>query len=258
MLPLLLAGFVVAIDPGHGGAFPHEGAHGPRRPGARRLYEKDVTLAIAKELARLVAQEGGTAVLTRDGDENVRLKDRPARANERRADLLISIHCNSMSTTGDRRSTRGVETYLLSPDPTDAEARILAERENTEAALLAKASADPVQAILEDLEVSQAHADSAQLAAAIQRRLVRATRSPNRGVRQAPFIVLAGARMPAALVEVGFISHPREGRLLGKASYQHVVARAIADGIADFRKDVELRRDGARASVAKAAGAPAQ
>ncbi len=248
-------GFVVAIDPGHGGPFPHEGAHGPRR-----LYEKNVTLAIARELAHIIEGDlGGRAVLTRAGDVDVALAERPAIANAQNADFLISIHCNSMPTTSDRRSTRGIETYSLSPDPTDAQARVLADRENADPAQPAATKRDPVQAILEDLAVNQAHVDSTALAAALQRRLIRATHAPSRGVRQAPFIVLAGARMPAALVEVGFISHPAEGRRLAQPHYQRLLAQAIADGIADFRKEAAEQREahGPAAPTAAARGAAA-
>src|SRR2546427_229216 len=105
----------------------------------------------------------------------------------------------------------------------------------------AKAS-DAVTGILNDLALGQARNDSAALALIVQQHIVRGTRAPSRGVRQAPFLVLSGTRMPSALVEIGFISHPREGHMLGGKTYQGKVARALADGVRDFADKVLARR----------------
>ncbi|MFL5394393.1 MAG: N-acetylmuramoyl-L-alanine amidase, partial [Myxococcales bacterium] len=115
----------VVLDPGHGGAFPHDGAHG--RGG---LVEKDIALSVARKLKTILERSGALVVLTRDADLDVPLAQRAQIANEANGDLFLSIHCNSMETSRDRRVTRGVETYSLSPDPTDAEARLLADLEN--------------------------------------------------------------------------------------------------------------------------------
>ena len=96
--------------------------------------------------------------------------------------------------------------------------------------------------ILNDLALGQARNDSAALAQIVQQHMVRGTRAPSRGVRQAPFLVLSGTRMPSALVEIGFISHPREGRMLGGATYQRKVASALAEGVRDFADKVLARR----------------
>jgi N-acetylmuramoyl-L-alanine amidase len=148
-----------------------------------------------------------------------------------------------METREDRKVTRGVETYFLSPDPTDAEARMLAQLENggPDAVPLPKAN-DPVAGILNDLALGQARNDSAALAQIVQRSIVRGTRAPSRGVRQAPFLVLSGTRMPSALVEIGFISHPKEGRLLGGDRYQARVAQALAEAVREFAEKVLVRR----------------
>jgi N-acetylmuramoyl-L-alanine amidase len=229
---------VVVLDPGHGGAWPHDGAHG-----RRGLHEKAIALQVAKKTKELLEQQGATVILTRDADEDVPLADRVRIANESSADVFVSIHCNAMEKREDRKVTRGVETYFLSPDPTDAEARMLAQLENggPEAVPLPKAT-DAVTGILNDLALGQARNDSAALAQIVQQHMVRGTRSPSRGVRQAPFLVLSGTRMPSALVEIGFISHPREGRMLGGDKYQRVVARALADGIRDFADRILARR----------------
>jgi hypothetical protein len=103
-------------------------------------------------------------------------------------------------------------------------------------------SDDPVNGILADLTLGQARSDSAALAELVHRHLTRATGAQSRGVRQAPFVVLAGTRMPSALVEIGFISHPQEGRLLASDRYQQRVAAGLAAAVRDFADHVLLRR----------------
>jgi N-acetylmuramoyl-L-alanine amidase len=229
---------VVVLDPGHGGRWPHDGAHG-----GRGLHEKAIALQVAQKTKESLEAQGATVILTRDVDEDIPLADRVRIANEAGADVFLSIHCNAMETREHRKVTRGVETYFLSPDPTDAEARMLAQLENggPEAVPLPKAS-DPVAGILNDLALGQARSDSAALAQIVQQHIVKGTKSPSRGVRQAPFLVLSGTRMPSVLVEIGFISHPREGRLLSRDKYQRRVAQALANGVRDFADKVLARR----------------
>ena len=240
-LPALAAqqgSLVVVLDPGHGGRYPHDGAHG-----RKGLVEKNVALAVSNKTKELLEAAGATVVLTREGDVDVPLSERVRIANEAGADVFVSIHCNAMEKHEDRKVTRGVETYFLSPDPTDAEAKMLAQLENggPEAVPLPKAN-DAVMGILNDLALGQARNDSAALAQIVQQHMVRGTRAPSRGVRQAPFLVLSGTRMPSALVEIGFISHPREGRMLGGDKYQRKVASALAEGVRDFADKVLARR----------------
>lgn len=242
---------VVVIDAGHGGLPPHEGARGPRG-----MREKTVVLAVARKLKAALDAEGATAILTREEDVDMPLAARAMLANEADADLFLSIHCNSMATADDRRTTQGVETYFLSPDPTDAEAKLLAEMENGgPESLPTPRGADPVSGLLAALVVGQARNDSAQLAQLVQRALVRSLGAQGRGVRQAPFLVLSALKMPAALVEIGFISHPSEGRRLGKEKYQEQVAAALAAAVREFADQVLSRRltaGSAQTEVAKA------
>jgi N-acetylmuramoyl-L-alanine amidase len=229
---------VVAIDPGHGGPTPHEGAHG--RGG---LVEKEVALAVSQRLKALLEQAGATVVLTREADAEVPLARRAQIANESDADLFLSVHCNSMATPASRKKTQGVETYFLSPDPTDADAKLLAEIENGGlSAAPAQKSGDAVSGILADLALTQARNDSAALAHLVQQRMVRDAGAPDRGVRQAPFAVLSGTKMPSALVEIGFISHPVEGRLLGRDKHQQRIAQALAAAVQDYAEKVLARR----------------
>jgi N-acetylmuramoyl-L-alanine amidase len=224
--------FVAVVDPGHGGE--KDGAVGPG--GVR---EKALTLQIARRVAARLKKQGARVVLTRTGDVSVPLAQRAALANAERADLFISIHLNAMPGTARERA-RGVETYFLSADASDASATAVAARENADR-LAGEAVIDPndpVSGILQDLADTDALRESSRLAYTLHERLVGLLHAEDRGVKQAPFYVLAGARMPAVLLEVGFVSHADESRRLASAGYQEQVAQAIADGIAAWRREV--------------------
>lgn len=233
--------FTVAIDPGHGGL--HDGAISPS--GSK---EKDVALSVAKELRTLLESERDVrVVLTREGDDDIALHERTRIANDAKADLLVSIHCNSMPTKSARKKAQGVETYFLSADATDDDAHALAARENADLAVeQGPAMLDPISLILQDLSRSQAHADASLLAEKVHRAIVKGLAAKDRGVRQAPFLVLVGAEMPAVLVEIGFISHPVEGRRLTRLAHQQEVAATLRDAVRDFRRNVYALRDGGR------------
>lgn len=224
------APLVVVVDPGHGGE--KDGAVAPT--GAK---EKDLALAIARKLAARLRAGGAEVLLTRDGDASVDLAHRPALANAREADLFVSIHLNSMPGRA-RATTRGIETYFLSADASDASAHAVAARENADK--LAGGApfdpADPVGGILADLQDEAALAGSSRLAYAIHQRVIARSGEPDRGVKQAPFYVLAGARMPAVLLELGFVSQPAEARRLADPAYQELLAQAVAEGIASWRR----------------------
>ena len=223
---------VVVIDPGHGG--DKDGAIGPGG-----LKEKEVALAIALRLERLLAAAGHQAILTRRDDTGVELADRVALANERGADLFVSIHANSMPTAEARARTHGIETYFLSADATDEAALAVARAENADDARSAGPKAEgALGMILADLARSEAHANSSQLAYALHGSLVERAGGRDRGVRQAPFAVLEGAAMPAVLLEVGYISHGAEAQRLADPVEQAKIAGAVAAGIERFRTEV--------------------
>jgi N-acetylmuramoyl-L-alanine amidase len=229
--------FVVVIDPGHGGE--QEGAISPAGE-----KEKDLALAIARRIGARLRKQGAKVVLTRTGDISVPLANRAAIATAIRADVFVSVHLNSMPTAEQRRHHAGVETYFLSAGATDASAKAVAARENADrlAGEPEIDPADPVAAILSDLEDQDALAGSSRLAYAVHDRLVGALGAEDRGVKQAPFYVLAGARMPAVLLEVGFISHAAEAALLRTAQYQERIAAAVAAGVAAFRQETRASR----------------
>lgn len=226
----------VVIDPGHGG-----GEVGAKGPGG--ALEKDVTLAIARKLRGMIANQLGFQVfLTRDKDEEMSLDERTAIANNFKADLFISIHANASRSQG----ARGSEVYFLTYQSTDAEIRRLAQAEGGIAE--GPANVEPgsdLALILWDMAQAQYLEESSALASRVQEELAEVTESTGRGVKQAPFRVLVGAGMPAILVEVAFISHPEEEKLLTSEAYQTKVAAAVMRGVARFAE--RFRADGRRA-----------
>jgi N-acetylmuramoyl-L-alanine amidase len=229
--------FVVVVDPGHGG--DQDGAVSPDG-----LKEKDVTLEIAQRVGAALRKRGVRVVLTRAGDLSVPLANRPAIANAIQADLFLSIHCNSMATAEARAVMTGVETYFLSAGASDSHASAVAARENADrlAGEDPLDPADPVAAILSDLSDADSLAAASRFAAAVQARLVAALGAEDRGVKQAPFYVLAGARVPAVLMEVGFISHAQESKKLVTRGYQEKVADAIAEAVVGYRGEARRVR----------------
>jgi len=224
--------FTVVVDPGHGG--DQEGARSPRGE-----KEKDLALAIARRIAQRIKKMGGKAILTRTGDIAVPLANRAAIATALRADLFLSVHLNSMPSAEQRRHSQGIETYFLSADASDTHASAVAARENADR-LAGEPGADPddpVAGILDDLQDAASLQGSSRLAYALHEKLVARLGAEDRGVKQAPFYVLAGARMPAVLLEVGFISHVDEARRLRSREYQEQVAEAVAEGIRTFRAE---------------------
>ena len=218
---------LIVLDPGHGGK--DSGAVGPTG-----LKEKDITLAIAKEIQKdLVRNMDVVVVLTRDSDKYLTLTERTDFANGLGADLFISLHINASRVS----RPDGVETYFLSYDATDDDARRLAAFENGEGILSEVKNenfSDDLESILWDLTQTATHHESSTLAESIQNSLARMWKGEKRGVKQAHFKVLVGATMPAVLVEMGFISNPGEEDLLKDPHTHRRLAYAVTNGVIDF------------------------
>jgi N-acetylmuramoyl-L-alanine amidase len=220
----------VVIDAGHGGKDP--GAIGPTG-----LREKDVVLRIAKKVAsRLKKDLGCQVVLTRKKDRFLPLTQRTAIANARKADIFVSIHANA----APNRRASGVETYFLN-FALDEEAMRVAAREN---ATSTKRIGD-LKNILSDIMKNTKVDESSRLANYIQKEVVRNLRKrysnvKSKGVKQAPFFVLIGARMPSVLVEVSFISNRKEEKRLKSNRYLDRVAEGIVNGIKSYISDTKL------------------
>lgn len=239
---------VIVIDPGHGG--DDSGAIGPGG-----TEEKKITLGVAKLLLSAIrARLGCKVLLTRMDDAFLPLRDRTAFANASGADIFISVHANAARS----KDAVGLETFFLSFEATDDDARRLAAMENNAAKGVAQGSgaefSSDLEEILSDLTQSLSHHESSGLAESVQASMVNALGEQDRGVKQAPFIVLIGASMPAVLVEVGFISNASDEKRLSSPKEQGRIAEAIADGVVKFKKTlakeyefIGLRQDGQKA-----------
>ncbi|AKU90577.1 N-acetylmuramoyl-L-alanine amidase [Vulgatibacter incomptus] len=215
----------VVIDAGHGGkdtgAIARDGTH-----------EKDLTLAIAKKLKTHLSTLGLEVLLTRDRDVFLSLEERTRFANDKHADLFISIHVNAAAN----KKATGIETYTLNLN-SDRYAMRLAAREN---ATSSRRIGD-LELILADLATKANTDDSVRLARLSQDRMTSRLRNKygastirDLGVKQALFFVLVGAKMPAILVETGFLSNPDEAKRLRSDAYQEELARSLADGVRRF------------------------
>ena len=219
---------IIAIDAGHGGEDP--GAIG--KNGTR---EKDVVLAIARELAAKINSEPGMkAVLTRSGDYFVPLRDRMRRARAQQADLFVSIHADSIRD----RSIDGSSVYILSQrGATDEASRWLAERENA-SDLIGGVSLDDKDDVLASvlLDLSQsASLNASQVAAErVLRQLTQAGEVRKHEVQQARFMVLKSPDVPSMLVETAYISNPQEEQRLRTQAQQARLAAAIQRGVHDY------------------------
>jgi len=221
----------VMVDAGHGG----------RDSGARGvggLYEKNVTLEVAKLLGKHLEKMGFEVLYTRTTDKYVPLEMRTAMANARKADLFVSVHCNAHGSP----DSSGMETYSLNLASTPGEVRVAA-REN---------AVDPrrisdMQKILDELMHASKLTESREFAkSAHQTTLSQARKSLNlrdRGVHEAPFYVLLGAKMPAILVEIGYITNPSEGAKLKDEKYLDGLAKGIAEGVKGYKERIERFAD---------------
>ncbi|MCL2313656.1 MAG: N-acetylmuramoyl-L-alanine amidase, partial [Proteobacteria bacterium] len=213
----------IVIDAGHGGQ--DSGAVGPSG-----LLEKDVTLDIALKLSQKLRASGYEVFLTRSDDRFIRLEDRTHFANKVKGDVFISIHCNA----SPNKKAHGIETYTLNVS-SDRYAIRLAARENASAGK----GIGELQFILADLATKANTVESGQLARSVQSSLVTTLSKKYKethglGHREALFFVLLGAKMPAILVEVSFLSNPQEEKLLANGQYRGYVADGIHEGIKKF------------------------
>jgi N-acetylmuramoyl-L-alanine amidase len=225
---------LIVLDAGHGG-------HDPGATGPSGVMEKDVVLDVTKRVARLAEVGLGIKIaLTRSTDVFVPLRDRTNFANKQRADLFVSIHANAHP----RAVSEGVETYFLSSEASDSEARQTAAIENGVVQLESPASrqkADLLKSILWDLAQSEFQQESSSMAETVQDSMTQSLNLVNRGVKQAGFYVLGGAAMPAILIEVGFLTNRKEEKKLATPEYREAVARAIYAGLAEYKRRYDQR-----------------
>jgi len=235
---------IVALDPGHGG--PDVGMLGPLgyRP---FLREKDVTLAIARDVADALRRRGVEAVLTRTKDTLIALADRGRIAAADSATVFVSIHVNAANPHWrDAAGARGYETYFLAAARTE-DARRVEQMENASVRFETEAHArtgDPMSFILSDLAQNEHLRESSRLAATIEDSLRFVEPSEARGVKQAGFAVLATSYMPAVLVEVGYGTNYQEAKFLTSVAGQRQLARGIAGAIVGYLAGYDRRLAG--------------
>jgi N-acetylmuramoyl-L-alanine amidase len=227
----------VVIDAGHGGVDP--GTMSPRT----RAKEKDITLSVARKLAAELERRGNTQpLLTRDRDVFVEVMERPSLAVQWEADLFISIHVDAQP--GGKSSARGFTTYHLGQARTDEALRV-AQRENAVIELeegSTRPNMDQALWILATVDRQAYRRESQLLASHIQNSLRGALDTKDRGARQGPYYVLmTPGRVPAVLVELGYITNAADERLLTDSNRQDRIARALADTIEAFLDDTGRR-----------------
>ena len=216
----------IVIDAGHGGK--DCGAMG-----VTKVCEKVIVLEVAKYLQAELKKRGYITHMTRESDRFIDLIDRTKFANDKGADLFISIHANSVPV--GKKSPSGIETYFLSTNRSQKALKV-AEAENI--GDIATMNYFSKQTFLHTINNHRLIASS-KLAVDIQAGMVDSVRTKYKnivdgGVKDGPFWVLAGALMPSVLIEIGYVSHANEGRLLINKEYQKLLALGIADGIEDY------------------------
>ncbi len=214
---------IVVIDPGHGG-------EDPGAIGYRRVVEKKLVLDIAKRVAEMLKRDGVSVYLTRTKDVFIPLEQRTAYANSLNADLFVSIHANASKS----RLSHGIETFFLD-NTTDEYANKIAARENA----ISKKQVTELQLLLADLESTANIEYSIRLAGKIQKNLVENLKKyysdvVDLGIKGALFYVLWGAKMPSVLIEIGFITNPKEAERFINERYRQRVAESIFSGIMEF------------------------
>ena len=220
----------VIIDAGHGGK-------DPGGIGYNKIKEKDIVLKVAKELERELKGRlrGMEVIITRDKDIFLSLEERSEIANSANPinnPIYISIHANVSFNT----NTRGYESFYLSLEPYNDDAREVASMENSVLEFEIENYNDYLQEIINRIVDIEYRRESMKLAELIQEGLEENVRneSPNRGVKSAFFYVLKAVKMPSVLVEIGFVTNPEESSMLQTKEYAEKVAKGIADGIEDF------------------------
>jgi N-acetylmuramoyl-L-alanine amidase len=228
----------VVIDAGHGG-------HDSGSVGPNGLMEKDLVLDVALRLGALITKQlGADVVYTRSSDVFIPLEERTKIANEQKADLFISVHANSSAEP----AASGVETYYFNLT-SDKGGLDLATRENASAG----SSISDLNDLLHRAVLQTKMEESREFAQKVQASLIAnsaksAVKTRDRGVRQAPFVVLIGATMPSILAEIGFVSNPRDEKLLRRPEARQHIAEALMKGVSQYANSLshtQIARAGA-------------
>ena len=215
---------VIVLDAGHGGK--DSGA-----VGAKKMYEKHAVFKVTKYLESILKKRAYKVYLTRNSDRYIKVRNRTVLANKKKADIFVSIHANAAHKTKVKK-LNGIETFFLSPARSKRAKRVAALENKSDVRTM---SGSTKQVFLESLNRPRITA-SHKLSIDIQKNMLFSTRELYKdvvdgGVREGPFWVLVGAQMPSVLVEIGYITHPKEGKRLYNKKYQQKLALGIANGI---------------------------
>lgn len=235
---------IVVVDAGHGGV--DRGMSGPLGS-VQKVYEKDITLAVAKQLKLSLEQRGITVVMTRTRDTLIALGDRGKIANQAKGDLFLSIHVNAANPRWQQPGgARGFETYFLAEAKTEDARRVEAmENEVIKFETAADVSSDdPLGFIMRDMAQNEHLRESSRLADLVQQGIRRVHPGPSRGVKQAGFMVLVKAFMPAVLIEIGFGSNRAESAYMTSPENQRALAESIAASTDAFLSQYERKIGG--------------
>ncbi|MCX5696973.1 MAG: N-acetylmuramoyl-L-alanine amidase [Candidatus Omnitrophica bacterium] len=231
-LPVVLSRLkTIVIDAGHGGK-------DPGTTGKTGLKEKDINLDIARRLARILKNSGVNVIMTRTNDTYPSLARRVAIANNAKADLFMSIHTNANRV----RSLKGFEVYYVSPKADDSKRALASAREaalNLDKSCFAGNSLY-LRATVWDLLYTYNRGESMELASSICHTIHKNVDVCVLGVKNANFFVLRGARMPAVLVEIGFLSNSKEERLLKNNFYRQEIAESLTRGLEDYEQGLPI------------------
>ncbi|NOR55285.1 MAG: N-acetylmuramoyl-L-alanine amidase [Sulfurovum sp.] len=229
---------VVVIDAGHGG--DDSGATAGNR------YEKDLVLQITKKLYKEFRSQGFDVYLTRGSDKFLKLGQRTRMADKKEAKVFISIHANAIANKSKFSQVEGVETYFLQKTR-DARSQRIAAREN--ASVLQGTDTLSKNVIIDAVLNGPKIIESHKLAIDVQRNMVKNLKSSysgvkDGGVRPAPFYILVGASRPSILVEVGYITNPKERERLFTSNYQEKIVDGIVTGVGNYmdnrKKEINL------------------
>lgn len=223
----------IILDPGHGGKDP--GAIGKTG-----LKEKEVVLDVAKELKSALLSKGFNVIMTRESDTFIPLSERVEIANKNQGDLFVSLHTNASRA----KMARGIEVYYLS-ELTENNGEVEEGTEDNSAEYIPNGQCNSsayLDRILEEFILIANRNDSIELANTVADSISERLFIRNRGIKRAQFFVLRGAKMPAILIEIGFITNRFEERNLKNEHYRRMVVEVIAEGIGKFRERYEQVR----------------
>lgn len=224
---------VIVLDPGHGGKDPGAiGVYG-------KTYEKNITLAMGKELKSMLEKKGYTVYLTRSTDIFIPLRQRVKIAQKHKADLFVSIHADSALN----RKAKGLSVYTLSEKASDKEAAALAERENKVDIIGGvdfSENSKEINDILISLSQTDSRNKSSKFATYIVGEMKKTVKLLNDSHRFAGFAVLKAPDIPSALLEMGYLSNKAEESLLKQSSYRKKLANSVVQAVSRYFNDPEI------------------